>query len=37
MDEDTMAVLLDPNLPNGFSMCNTDTIPGTCDTILQFY
>lgn len=29
MDEDTLSVLLDPTLPLGISMCNTDTAPGT--------
>lgn len=28
MDEDTLAVLLDPNPPAGFSLCNTDVAPG---------
>eukprot|EP01113_Clastostelium_recurvatum_P019072 TRINITY_DN2249_c0_g1_i2.p1 TRINITY_DN2249_c0_g1~~TRINITY_DN2249_c0_g1_i2.p1 ORF type:complete len:1532 (+),score=404.05 TRINITY_DN2249_c0_g1_i2:123-4718(+) len=28
MDEDTMAVLLDPPLPPGFSLCNTQILPG---------
>lgn len=38
LDEDTMAVLLDPVLPAGFSLCNTESLPGAFRSIanLQF-
>lgn len=29
IDEDTMAVLLEPELPEGVSICTTDTLPGS--------
>ena len=29
IDADSMAVLLDPDLPEGFWLCSTDTLPGT--------
>lgn len=28
IDADSMAVLLDPDLPDGFWLCSTDTLPG---------
>lgn len=28
IDADSMALLLDPELPEGFWMCSTDTLPG---------
>eukprot|EP01135_Chromosphaera_perkinsii_P005613 Nk52_evm27s355 gene=Nk52_evmTU27s355 len=32
-DEDIMAVLLDPDFPQGIYMCNTETLPGLMNTI----